>query len=98
MATVAQKFFDIVPRAHADVFETLRATADDDFLLRLAFDENRAVDASEVRAGSFPLFSDDAAPVRDFLGGALQDFLAHNFCRQRSDRLISHLVFIEYLF
>ena len=40
---MAQQVFDIMPRAYADLFQPLGAVANDNLLLRLSFDEDRAV-------------------------------------------------------
>src|ERR1044072_2835102 len=54
MAAMAEQFLDVVPRAHADLLQTLGAVTNDDLLLGFTFDEDRAVDAREVCARLFP--------------------------------------------
>src|SRR5215471_13859461 len=90
---MTEQLFNVMPSAHADLFQPLSAPANDDLLLRLALDKDGAVDAREVRARLFPFLSDYTSDVRDFFAGAFEDFLAHNFSCQRAQRLICKFIF-----
>jgi len=79
VAAMPEQFFNIMSRPHTDVFQVLGAVANDDFLLRPALDENRAVNAREIGAHVFPFLRDHCGDVRKFFAGCLQNLLTHNF-------------------
>src|SRR5581483_11942140 len=69
MTAMAQKLLDFVASPYPDLLQLLRAMANDDFLLRRAFYNNRAVNPREIRAHLFPFFRDHGGDIRKFFAG-----------------------------
>src|SRR5207248_11356214 len=95
MTAMAEQLLDVVSRAHSYLFQALRAMSDDDSLLRIALNNNCAVDPREILAHFFPLFRDDRGDVRDFFASLFENLFAHNLGSNRAERLIGEFVFGE---
>src|SRR6266702_6156812 len=93
MPAMAQKLFNLQPRLRADLVQTLRATADNDFLLRGSFDKNGAVDTREIGACCCPAFGHYRSYVGKLFTGCFENLLAHNLSGERTHRLICQLIF-----
>src|ERR1043165_2847323 len=95
MNAMADQLLNFFSRAHADLLQALGAIADDDLLLRVTLDENRAVDARETCAHLFPTLSDNGGDVRNFFAGGFEDLFAHDLSSEHAHRLISEFIFRE---
>ena len=89
-----EKRFEVLPRALPDVPDARPALADQDPLLRIAFDEDRRLHDDEVAVRFFrPRLDDDGGAVGDLGLGELVDLLADALGGDRARRLVRELVF-----
>src|SRR5215468_3739074 len=92
VTTMAKYSFDFPARRHTNSFQSLRPAADDDLLLRLAFDKDGTVDTREVITHLFPAFGYDGGHVGNFFSGRLENLFADNFSNQHAQRLIGEFL------
>src|SRR3989442_9573297 len=92
MTAMAEHSFNIAPRADADLFQALRAVANDDFLLRCSLDEDGAIDSREIFTRVFPFFRGYGSHVGNLFAGYFENLLAHNLGSQHPQRLISEFI------
>src|SRR5436190_2612917 len=90
---MAQQVFDVMASETANLFQKTGAFSDNDLLLRCAFDDNNAIDTSEVVANFFKTFRGDGRNVRYLVASSLEQFFTHNLRTKNAQRLIGQFVF-----